>query len=303
MFKPNDLIVISGGTGWIGQSLVEELIESEYCTTEQIILISSKNENIKISNEIIRTNTWENLDFESQVQCYFDLAFQTQDKLAVLGEAKYVKENEQIIEKSVNFIKIYKPESIFLASSGAVYGEDLSSTPKPISTYGRLKLMQELRISNTAAEENINLIIGRLFNLSGRYINKFQTFAIAQMINSAMNQGFIKVLANHQVFRRYSDINQLIRLILKLLNSKTNVVFDSGGPLIELRELASEIKKIVNPSTKLEYNKIDEQIPADEYYSRSNKYENLLNEHLREAPIKMSDQILNTFQYMKNINS
>jgi nucleoside-diphosphate-sugar epimerase len=264
---------------------------------------SSKNENIKISNEIIRTNTWENLDFESQVHFYFDLAFQTQDKLAVLGEAKYVKENEQIIEKSVNFIKIYKPESIFLASSGAVYGEDLSSTPKPLSTYGRLKLMQELIISNTAAEENINLIIGRLFNLSGRNINKFQTFAIAQMINSAMNQGFIKVLADHQVFRRYSDINQLIRLTLKLLNSKTNVVFDSGGPLIELRELASEIKKIVNPSSKLDYNKIDEQIPADEYYSRSNKYEDLLNEHLREAPIKMSDQILNTFQYMKNINS
>ena len=303
MFKPNDLIVISGGTGWIGQSLVEELIESEYCATEQIILISSKNENIKISNEIIRTNTWENLDFESQVHFYFDLAFQTQDKLAVLGEAKYVKENEQIIEKSVNFIKIYKPESIFLASSGAVYGEDLSSTPKPLSTYGRLKLMQELIISNTAAEENINLIIGRLFNLSGRNINKFQTFAIAQMINSAMNQGFIKVLADHQVFRRYSDINQLIRLTLKLLNSKTNVVFDSGGPLIELRELALEIKKIVNPSSKLDYNKIDEQIPADEYYSRSNKYEDLLNEHLREAPIKMSDQILNTFQYMKNINS
>lgn len=303
MLKPNDLIVISGGTGWIGRSLVEELTESGYCATKQIVLISSKNENIKISNEIIKTNTWENLELKSQVHYYFDLAFQTQDKLAVLGEANYVKENEDIIEKSVNFIKTYKPESVFLASSGAVYGEDLSSTPKPLSTYGRLKLMQELKISNTAAEENLNLIIGRLFNLSGRNINKFQTFALAQMINSAMDEGFIKVLADHQVFRRYADINQLIRLILKLLDAKTNLIFDSGGPLIELRELGSEIKKIVNPSSKLEYNKFDEHVPADEYYSRSNNYEDLLNEHLREAPIKMSDQILNTFQYMKNINS
>jgi nucleoside-diphosphate-sugar epimerase len=200
----------------------------------------------------------------------------------------------------VNFIKIYKPKSIFLASSGAVYGKNYSLDPKPLSTYGQLKLNQESKISKIAADENLNLLISRVFNLSGSNINKFQTFAIAQLIKSAIDQKSIKVLADHQVFRRYADVNQLVRLILKLLDSKINGVFDSGGPLIELQELASEIKNIVDPLAKLEFTPINEKKPTDDYYSRSNRYEDLLKQYLGEVPISIEKQISNTFNYINN---
>jgi nucleoside-diphosphate-sugar epimerase len=292
--------VISGGTGWIGRSLVEEILTTRYCPIEQIVLISGQTKNVEISNKIIKTKTWENLALNSPVRLYFDFAFQTQEKISSIGEEKYVRENEKIIENSVHFIKIYKPKSIFLASSGAVYGKNYSSDPKPLSAYGKLKLNQESKISKIAADENLNLLISRVFNLSGSHINKFQTFAIAQLIESAIHQKSVKVLADHQVFRRYADVNQLIRLILKLLDSKITGVFDSGGPLIELRELASEIKNIVDPLAKLEFTLINENKPKDDYFSRSNQYEDLLTQYLGEVPIEIEEQILNTFHYMKN---
>ncbi len=291
--------MISGATGWIGKSLLEEIITTQYCPIDQIVLISRRSENLEISNRMIKTNTWESLKLKSPVRLYFDFAFQTQEKISSLGVEKYIKENEKIIENSVNFIQLYKPASIFLASSGAVYGRNYSSDPKPLSTYGQLKLNQESRISKIASDENLNLLISRIFNLSGSNINKFQTFAIAQLIRNAIDQKCIKVLADHQVFRRYADVNQLMRLILKLLNSKINGVFDSGGPLIELRELASVIKNIVNPLVTLEHNNIHENSTTDDYYSRSNQYEDLLKQHLDEVPINIKDQILNTFHYMK----
>jgi nucleoside-diphosphate-sugar epimerase len=303
MFKSNNLIVISGGTGWIGRSLVEQIIKSNLCKPEQIILISSLAKNIEISNINFNTHTWEILDIKSQVSMYFDLAFQTQDKLNSYGKSKYIEENEKIVKNSVNFIKNHKPKSIFLASSGAIYGKNYLTTPKPESIYGELKFKQEMQLSKVAADLNLNLLITRIFNISGGNINKFETFAIAQMIKSAISRNNIEVIADHQVFRRYADINQLIRLILELLNSGVNCIFDSGGELVELRELAVEIKKIVNPLAKIGLTKIDVNSPSDDYYSRSDLYENLLKQYLGEVNINIDEQIVNTFNYIKNLKS
>lgn len=234
---------------------------------------------------------------------YFDLAFQTQDKLRGLGENKYIEENEKIIENSVNFIKNNKPNSIFLASSGAVYGKNYTTTPKPVTIYGELKYRQEMQISKVAADLNLNLLITRIFNISGGNINKFETFAISQMIKSALSQNNIEVFADHQVFRRYADINQLIRLILELLKSNVNCIFDSGGTLVEIRELAVGIRNIVNPLAKLELTKVDVNTPADDYYSRSELYEDLLKQYLGEVNINIDEQIMNTFNYIKNLKS
>ncbi len=303
MFKSNELIVISGGTGWIGRSIVEQITESNLCKPEQIILISSTDKTIEISKKNFKSFSWENLKINSQVTLYFDLAFQTQDKLNSLGESKYVEQNETIIENSIKFIKNHKPKVIFLASSGAVYGKNYLSVPQPVSTYGELKYKQELQISKVARDLNLKLIISRIFNISGGNINKFETFAIAQMIKSAVEQQSIKVFANHQVFRRYSDVNQLIRLILELLSTNTNCIFDSGGPLVEIRELAAGIRKIVNPSAKLELTEVDLNSPADDYYSRSDQYENLLKEYLGEVNVNIDEQISETFNYIKNFKS
>ena len=303
MIKSTEVVVISGGTGWIGKSLVEQVTKSKFCMPEQIILISSTAKSIEISNIIYNSLTWENFEVDSQVNTYFDLAFQTQDKLINFNESNYIKENETIIENSVEFIKNHKPKSIFLASSGAIYGKNYVSAPKPVSVYGKLKYRQEVEISKVASDLSLNLLISRIFNISGGYINKFETFAIAQMIGSATNQHRIEVFADHQVFRRFSDVNQLIRLILKLLTTGSNCVFDSGGPLIELRELADRIKKIVNPSAELHLNEVNVNTSPDDYYSRSDQYEILLKERLGEVSINIDEQILKTFDYIKNLKS
>jgi FlaA1/EpsC-like NDP-sugar epimerase len=57
MFNSKELIVISGGTGWIGRSLVEEIISTQNYLVDQIVLISSQTKNIEISNKIIKTKT------------------------------------------------------------------------------------------------------------------------------------------------------------------------------------------------------------------------------------------------------
>jgi nucleoside-diphosphate-sugar epimerase len=303
MFNSNELIVISGGTGWIGRSLVEEIIATRYCPIDQIVLISSQAKNIEISNKIMQTKTWENLVLKAPVHIYFDLAFQTQEKLTVLGKKKYTEENKKIIENSVKFITLYKPKSTFLASSGAVYGTNYLSTPTPVSTYGDLKYLQELQISKVTEDQNLNLLISRIFNISGGNINKFETFAITQMIKSAIDHKYIKVFADHQVFRRYADIGQLTRLVLQLLKSDFNGVFDSGGPLIEMRELADRIKKVIDPSVKLEFTAINTKSTSDNYYSRSDQYEILLNQYLGEKPIEIEDQISNTFNYIKKFKN
>jgi hypothetical protein len=123
------------------------------------------------------------------------------------------------------------------------------------------------------------------------------------MINSALDQQRIKVFADHLVFRRYADVNQLIRLILQLVLTEVNCVFDSGGPLVELRELAAGIRDIVNPLVKLELAEVNGKNLPDDYYSRSDQYENLLKRYLGEETINMEKQIVNTFNFLENFKS
>jgi hypothetical protein len=56
----------------------------------------------------------------------------------------------------------------------------------------------------------------------------------------------------------------------------------------------------VDPLAKLEFTLINENKPKDDYFSRSNQYEDLLTQYLGEVPIEIEEQILNTFHYMKN---
>ena len=87
------------------------------------------------------------------------------------------------------------------------------------------------------------------------------------------------------------------------MKSNVNCIFDSGGTLVEIRELAVGIRKIVNPLAKLELTKVDVNTPADEYYSRSELYEDLLKQYLGEVNINIDEQIMNTFNYIKNLKS
>lgn len=283
--------LVSGATGWLGRELLNIFSEDKF-EKIQINLISSKDKELFIKEKKYKTNSFENYKSNDLINSYFDFAFLTKEKLEKVGPDTYREINLKIISDSVNLIKKVRPTNVVLSSSGAVY--DLKKSSKDEKIYSDLKKMQEEYISKACDESGSNLIISRIFNLSGRGIPSESKFALAELINKGMRDTDLVISSNYLVTRRYSDITQLLRLLAEMANRGRNGVFDSGGAKIEIRDLARVIVKEIKSKSKVIAFEVDLDSEHDEYFSKSFSYEKLLKEILGEESITIGEQIQNT---------
>ena len=290
--NPVSSITVTGATGWLGKELINALTNLDTQNLE-LDLISSSEREIEINKRKFNTNIFtKNRLIETDI--YFDFAFLTREKIYTLGKERYIEINNSIINNSIDLIKRKHPKTVILASSGAVYGQGVNHFQKDNNLYSELKLMQEEKIGAVCADIGINLIVTRIFNLSGNGMNKVSTFAISELISRAFQNQTLQIRSNYLVYRRFCDISQLLNLLLKLHEINFTGTFDSGGVKIELRDLARTIVKQLRSNSELDFANINKDSPPDEYFSKSNLYEELLVKCLNEKPLLISKQITNT---------
>ncbi len=204
--------------------------------------------------------------------------------------------NQKIISSSEDFILKYAPKSIFLASSGAAYEKGIKQNEH--TCYGKLKVEQEERVALASKIGESVLTVCRIFNLSGRHISKSSTFALANFFSSAKQNLRIEINSCFPVFRRYCLDEEIVELALNLMSQGESHAFDSGGYKVELRDLAILVAELVGKEIQLEFPEIDHSIPASNYFSTSNKYEELLEKNLGRKPASIAIQLKETYEGM-----
>jgi nucleoside-diphosphate-sugar epimerase len=289
---PSSSITVTGATGWLGKELIN-ILTSLNLENLELDLISSSEQEIEVNKKKFKTNIFtKNRSIETDI--YFDFAFLTREKILTLGKDRYIEMNKSIIDNSIDLIQLKHPKTVILASSGAVYSQGCNNFKEDNNLYSELKLMQEEKIRATCDDIGINLIVTRIFNLSGNGINKINTFAIAELISRAFQNQKLHIRSNYLVYRRYCDISQLLNLLLKLHEINFSGIIDSGGIKIELRDLARTIVKQLGSYSELDFSDIGKDSSPDDYFSKSNLYDELLVKYLNEKPMLISKQITNT---------
>jgi hypothetical protein len=114
------------------------------------------------------------------------------------------------------------------------------------------------------------------------------------VLNQNIKNKEIIINSNFHVLRRYCDIGQLLDLLLEQSFQGINISFDSGGQLIELRDLAGIIKKTLNSNSSIISKPIDSYLTPDKYYSQSDQFESLIREFLNQDSLSIESQVLNT---------
>jgi nucleoside-diphosphate-sugar epimerase len=289
---PSSSITVTGATGWLGKELINILTNLNIENLE-LDLISSTEREIEVNKKRFNTNIFTKTRL-IETDIYFDFAFLTREKILTLGKDRYVEMNKSIINNSIDLIKRKHPKTVILASSGAVYGQGFNNFKDDNKLYSELKLMQEEKIGAACSDIGVNLIISRIFNLSGNGINKINTFVIADFISRAFQNQKVQIKSNYLVYRRYCDISQLLNLLLKLHEINFTGIIDSGGIKIELRDLARTIIKQLRSNSEIDFSDIGKDSSPDEYFSKSNLYDELLVKCLNEKPLLISEQIANT---------
>jgi nucleoside-diphosphate-sugar epimerase len=294
-------VVISGATGWLGREILNIFSNTKFKAVK-LSLISSKSQDFIVGDNEFKARGFVSYDNSDSIDNYFDFAFLSRNELEKIGPLKFKEINLEIMSNSADLIKRYRPKTVVLSSSGAIYKNKKDSEYGML--YSDLKKIQEDVIINACNLAGSNLIISRIFNLSGRGIPSDGNFAISDLVTKGIRNMDLTINSNYLVTRRYSDVTQLLKLLVEMADRGHNRVFDSGGPKIELRALANIIVEVIKCDSKVVAPTLDPSCMQDDYFSNSYEYEKLLSETLGENSISIENQIENTknsllgFSYM-----
>lgn len=256
----NKNILITGGLGFIGSHIANELLESN----EVVILdnLSAGNinnlnnpnhENLKIVKEDIRTT---NLDvLTSNIDYIFHLAAMASVPLSI---DKPVECNDINLNATVKLLKSAVDndvEKIVFSSSSSVYGQNknmpLKETeqPQPMSPYAASKAGCELYLQSFYDSYGLNYTSLRYFNVFGPGQDKNSQYAavIPNFISALIAGNQPEIYGDGEQTRDFVYVKDVVRANVNAAESDFNGILNiASGKKLSINQLYEIVKKTLN---------------------------------------------------------
>jgi UDP-glucuronate decarboxylase len=239
-------IVITGAGGWIGRATLDLIV--------RCLGLEEARDRIRCFGSMARqVDIGEGVTFDQQPldglrhlpkrpSLVLHLAFLTKDKVSNMAAEDYRKANLALSRQVAEALDDIGADRLFVSSSGAAAFADEPQAPSDLKLYGRLKRDDEDRFAAWSGNgPGRRAVIARIFSLSGPYINKHQTYALASFILDSLRGQPIEIHAPMPVTRSYVAIRELMSLVFSALLTDTGdelLRFDSGGEPLELEQVA-----------------------------------------------------------------
>ncbi len=267
-------VLVTGAGGWIGSATLEILAHALGPADfhRRVRAFASRGRRLDLrGGASIDLAGLENLAaIEAGPAIVFHYAFLTREKASAMGIEAYREANARISDLVAKAVARLRPLGMFLASSGAVYGpgrifdEDMTRNP-----YGVLKRRDEILFAEACRAAGTKLAIARIFNLSGPYINKLDSYALASFLVDALVGRPIAIRAAQEVERSYVHVGDVAALAFAALlePGAEALAFDTAGErVVELGELAALVRDIAGrPDLEVRRPPIDASRPTDRY--------------------------------------
>ena len=238
-------IVIFGGSGFVGKSLLEKLLYKKY----NVIALKNKSK-IKNSIKTFEGNILDKNSFETKIK----------DNDVVVNLAGQFRENysnfiDLNIKGGLNLLEACKKKKgvrIILISSVNVYGESNGKASKenqeikPQNMYGIIKLLTENLYQTYSKNFGMEITILRLANLYG--INK-KNGLMLNMINAIKNNKIVTINHMGNQERDYLYIDDAIDGIIKAIQNpqkKFQIFNITSGNRIKTKKVIKIIEALYN---------------------------------------------------------
>lgn len=269
----NDRVLITGATGWFGQTAIHLMRESKEIP---ILPLASKSRSFDSIGFSYFVNRWDlNLIKEFRPTVVIDCAFLTKEQVTNEDIEKYISTNELLTSQLLELTSLSSVRRVITVSSGAaMYPIDAIQGTILENPYGYLKRKAELSLEQISRETKTNAIVARAWSVSGAFIGKSKKYAMSDMIIAAATSDEIIIQAPHKVFRRYVAVEDLLALSLAQSDKCQFDVIDSEGDLLEMHDLAQKVCEVINPKSTITRVKMTAQ-RSNEYYSRTSRWPEL----------------------------
>jgi UDP-glucose 4-epimerase len=274
-------LILLGGSGWLGQSLLRYLSEKKLRDQFEIVILDPKKPEFQAPDEYLQAGIEEVdkiYDLVRPSDIVVHLVHTTIPSDTIYAPFQEVKEN---LGPSIKLIELFKQKPIagfvFLSSGGTIYGEQVLRRPiqetaaaNPNSFYAHTKLIIEQALAVAAKMGFLKYLVLRPANPFGPLQEKLNRHgAVAQIFRSLVHDLEFTIYGEGETVRDYIYIDDLLAALVLLLQKPfANQLYNVGtGTGTSLRQLITLCEKVAGKSlrksfkplraTDLKYNVLD----------------------------------------------
>ncbi|MDR2526804.1 MAG: GDP-mannose 4,6-dehydratase [Rickettsiales bacterium] len=270
-------ILITGGAGFIGSSLVDKLLMSD---NNRVICLDNfndyynpdiKEQNIKHNlsrqnyslyrGDICNNSDLDKIFNENDIDVVVHLAARAGVRPSIENPQLYVETNINGTVSILEQMKKHNLKKMVFASSSSVYG-NCDSVPfvetldinKPISQYAATKIAGEIFCYNYSKLYDINCVCLRFFTVYGP--RQRPDLAIRKFIELILRSQEITMFGDGTTMRDYTYIDDIVDGIISAISyDKTKYeimnLAGSGGNPVTLKNMIFTIEKVLNKKAKI----------------------------------------------------
>ena len=168
----------------------------------------------------------------------------------------------------IDFAKANGIKKVLFASSGAVYGPQVSPVDEeascaPTTAYGKGKLAAERML----IESGLDVLIARCFAFTGPYLNRDIHYAIGNFLRDALAGGDLVVNGDGTPLRSYLYADDLVEWLFAILErGVSGRAYNVGSPeAISIAALAAKVKAVLNSPGEVDIRGVPGVGPAPAY--------------------------------------
>jgi len=302
-------ILVTGASGWLGQATLELLAQALGPAWHQRVIAFGSREHrwaLRDGTAVTQLPLTALPSLSAQPSLLLHFAYLTREKTAQMAEAEYIARNRALSQLAAEGGARVGVERAFVTSSGAVHAAIAApEDPNPALLYGKLKLEDEALFQQfAAANSHHRVFMTRLFNLSGPYINKLDSYALGSFIQQA-RKGQIAIRAAHPVIRSYTSAANLLAVAFGQLLVEQGAPYlcveTAGKQETEMGELAAAVRDTVAPDAVIQRTTLNAS-PVDRYVGDGTAYRRMLADY-DIAEHSLQQQIIDTADYLAGLGA
>jgi len=263
-------ILVTGGAGFIGSHLVEELVKAGHSVTVLDNFSLGTDENLKAVRKKIEVVKGDIRDAElvkkltNGVDIVFNLAAASSSPMFIDDLRKAVSVNVDGFINVLNACRDNKVKKLIYASTSSIYGnlkpplrEDMP-TP-PVNFYASTKLLNEHLAALFSREYGLETIGFRFLSVYGPHEKSKGIYAnlATQFLRAIQNGEQPVIYGDGSQTREFTYVLDIVQAHMLAMNSKKNLageVFNVGtSKANSLNELVAVIDKVVGKSVRPKY--------------------------------------------------
>lgn len=307
--SPINTSLVTGGAGFIGSHIVDELIQMNHRVVVLDDLSGGSMENVHPDALFIKGSI---TDSELINQLFIEFSFDFVYHLAAYaaeGLSHFIRRfnYEHNLIGSINLINASVNSDVkcfVFSSSIAVYGdasppmrEDL--VPTPIDPYGIAKYAVELDLKNAKDIFGLNSIIFRPHNVYGSRQNIADKYrnVVGIFMNQLLKNEELTIFGDGNQSRAFTHIANVAPHIARSveIHSAYNETYNIGNDSVHtVNELAMAIGQVMNQSPTIHY--LDQREEVDHSYSDHSKF---MEQFQVQSSIDLKDGLEEMYQWVQ----